>query len=76
MGILWARTDKKIAEYQKELINTHYQEVENMYKKMRMWRHDYRNHIQLLKALADKGDYGRLREDLTNRIRICARWIP
>ena len=26
MGILWARTDKKIAEYQKELINTHYQE--------------------------------------------------
>ena len=64
MGILWARTDKKIAEYQKELINTHYQEVENMYKKMRMWRHDYRNHIQLLKALADKGDYGRLREYL------------
>ena len=35
-----------------------------MYKKMRMWRHDYRNHIQLLKALADKGDYGRLREYL------------
>ena len=64
MSILWARTDKKIAEYQKELINTHYQEVENMYKKMRMWRHDYRNHIQLLKALADKGDYGRLREYL------------
>ncbi|MBR3575642.1 MAG: hypothetical protein IKN97_10800 [Lachnospiraceae bacterium] len=27
-----------------------------MYKKMRGWRHDYRNHIQMMKALAINGD--------------------
>ena len=27
-----------------------------MYKKMRGWRHDYRNHIQMMKALASNGD--------------------
>ena len=27
-----------------------------MYRKMRGWRHDYRNHIQVLKTYADKGD--------------------
>ena len=34
-----------MAAYQKELIETHYQEVDNMYRQMRGWRHDYRNHI-------------------------------
>ena len=35
-----------MAAYQKELIETHYQEVDNMYRQMRGWRHDYRNHIR------------------------------
>lgn len=34
-----------------ELVDTHYREVENMYRQMRMWRHDYRNHLQTMKAL-------------------------
>ena len=42
--------DKRIAVYQRELIETHYAEVENMYKQIRGWRHDYRNHIQVMKA--------------------------
>lgn len=46
------RIDKQIASYQHELIETHYQEVDNMYRKMRGWRHDYRNHIQTMKAYA------------------------
>ena len=50
------RLDKKIDAYQRELIQTHYQEVENMYKQMRGWRHDYRNHIQMMKVLAANGD--------------------
>lgn len=50
------RVDKNLAIYQKELIETHYQEVETMYKNMRGWRHDYRNHIQMLKVLAKNGD--------------------
>ena len=56
MGILGKRATKKIAAYQQELIMTHYAEVESMYKKMRGWRHDYRNHIQVMKSYAQNGD--------------------
>ena len=58
------KIDKQIERYQRELIDTHYQEVENMYKKMRGWRHDYRNHIQTMKVLADKGDLEAIKEYL------------
>jgi sensor histidine kinase regulating citrate/malate metabolism len=50
------KIDSRIDAYQRELIETHYQEVENMYKKMRGWRHDYKNHIQMMKVLAAEGD--------------------
>ncbi|MCM1236453.1 MAG: GHKL domain-containing protein [Butyrivibrio sp.] len=50
------RADRKIEVYQQELIKTHFAEVDNMYRRMRGWRHDYRNHIQVLKAYADRGD--------------------
>lgn len=56
MGILSKRIDRQIAAYQKELIETHYREVENMYRQIRGWRHDYRNHIQMMKALAVNND--------------------
>lgn len=52
MNFFSKRIDKQIASYQQELIETHYQEVDNMYRKMRGWRHDYRNHIQIMKAYA------------------------
>lgn len=42
--------DKKISRFQNELVDKHYSEVETMYRKMRGWRHDYHNHIQVLKA--------------------------
>ena len=45
MSIFSKHIDKRIAAYQRELIETHYQEVETMYKQIRGWRHDYRNHI-------------------------------
>ncbi len=56
MSFLDKKIDKRLAAYQQELIETHYQEVENMYQKMRGWRHDYRNHIQTMKAYAAAGD--------------------
>ncbi len=56
MSLLSKKIDKQIAEYQRELIETHYAEVENMYKQIRGWRHDYRNHIQTMKAFAADGD--------------------
>lgn len=56
MALLSKLLDRRIAAYQRELIETHYAEVENMYRQMRGWRHDYRNHIQTMKAYAAAGD--------------------
>lgn len=56
MGLFSRRIDRQIASYQQELVETHYREVDNMYRQIRGWRHDYRNHIQVMKALAAKGD--------------------
>lgn len=50
------RIDRRIAAYQSDLIATHYAEVENMYRQTRGWRHDYRNHIQVLKSYLAMGD--------------------
>ncbi len=56
MGWFSKKMDKRIALYQKELLETHYAEVDNMYRQIRGWRHDYRNHIQAMKAHAAEGD--------------------
>ena len=61
MSIVSRQIDKRIAAYQRELIETHYQEVENMYRQIRGWRHDYRNHIQMMKVLAANGDMDGIR---------------
>lgn len=47
---------QQLSAYQKELMQTHYEEVENMYRQVRGWRHDYRNHIQVMKSFAAAGD--------------------
>ena len=57
MGFFSKKIDKQIATYQNELIETHYREVDNMYRQIRGWRHDYRNHIQTMKAYAATGDW-------------------
>ena len=49
--------DRRVAAYQSDLMNRHYEEVENMYRQMRGWRHDYRNHIQTLRAFMELGEY-------------------
>lgn len=64
MSFLSKRIDRHIAAYQRELIDTHYMEVETMYKQIRGWRHDYRNHIQMMKALAAKDDIDGIRSYL------------
>lgn len=42
--------EKSIGAYQNDLLEKHFEEVENMYRQTRGWRHDYRNHIQTMKA--------------------------
>ena len=64
MSIFSKQIDKRIAVYQRELIETHYKEVENMYTQMRGWRHDYRNHIQTMKVLASNWDMEGIKEYL------------
>ena len=65
--------DKKIFAFQNDIISKHINEVENIYNQMRGWRHDYHNHIQMLKAhlaLEQYNDIGgylnKLDADLTN----------
>lgn len=41
--------DKRIAAFQSDLINKQTEEIQNMYRQMQEWRHDYRNHIQNMK---------------------------
>ena len=72
MGLFNKRIQRQIAAYQQELIETHYREVDNMYRQIRGWRHDYRNHIQTMKAYAAAQDWDAIRhyldlldEDLT-----------
>ena len=64
MGFLSGRVEKRIASYQQELIETHYREVDNMYRQIRGWRHDYRNHIQTMKAYAAAQDWDAIRRYL------------
>lgn len=58
------RVDRQLQAYQQELVETHYREVDNMYKQIRGWRHDYRNHIQVMKAYAQAGNLDAIREYL------------
>ena len=55
--------DKRIAEFQSDLINKQTEEIQNMYRQMQAWRHDYRNHIQNMKNRLG-GDQGELEQYL------------
>ena len=55
--------DRRIAEFQSDLINKQTEEIQNMYRQMQAWRHDYRNHIQNMKNRLD-GDQGELEQYL------------
>lgn len=65
--------NRRLSRFQNELVNKHYDEVETVYRKMRGWRHDYHNHIQVLKAHMELKEYEQaqkyldmLAEDLTS----------
>ena len=52
--------NKSISTYQNDLMQKHCEEVENMYRQTRGWRHDYHNHIQTMKAHLAMGNLDRL----------------
>lgn len=49
--------DKRISRYQNDLVKKHCEEVENMYRQTRGWRHDLKNHMQTMKAHMQMGEY-------------------
>ena len=55
--------DKRIAQFQSDLISKQTVEIQNMYRQMQEWRNDYRNHIQNMKNRID-GDQGELEQYL------------
>ena len=64
---------RRVAAFEEEILQKYYTEVENMYARMRGWRHGYRHHIQSMKVHAAKGEYAEidryldmLDQDLTN----------
>ena len=63
-GALRRRSDRRIAAYQNKLLAQQIAEVENLYRTMRGWRHDYHNHLQTLKARLDMGQTAGAREYL------------
>ncbi len=70
--ILPRMMDWRMTRFQNDLVNRHYDEVDTMYRKMRGWRHDYHNHIQVLKAHMELEQFeqaaeylDKLEEDLT-----------
>ena len=48
--------DRRIAAFQSDLMGKHVAEVENIYRQMRGWRHDYHHHIQTMKAYRALGE--------------------
>jgi sensor histidine kinase regulating citrate/malate metabolism len=65
--------DRRVASFQHDLVEKHIAEVQNIYREMRGWRHDYHNHIQTMKSyialgLGERldGYLDRLDDDLKN----------
>lgn len=56
------RYQKRILEAQNQLIEQHCAEVENMYRQMRGWRHDYHNHLASIQSFLELGQIEQCKE--------------
>lgn len=54
---LYNMIDRRIERFQSELIEKQVLEIQNMYRQVRGWRHDYRNHIQNMKIQLKEENY-------------------
>ena len=52
--------DRHLGAYQQAIMGKYCDEVENMYQEMRTFRHNYKNHLQVMKAHLDLGEYQEL----------------
>ena len=61
---LYNMIDRRIERFQSELIEKQVREIQNMYRQVRGWRHDYRNHINNMKIQLSEGNYAKLSDYL------------
>ena len=60
IGLLSRLAEKRTAGYQNELMKAHYEEVQNIYRQIRGWRHDYSNHLQVIRTHVAQGQFSSL----------------
>ncbi len=58
--LLPAMARRQAKQWQEELIRRHYEEVENVYRQMRGWKHDYRHHLQAMQGCIADGQLPQL----------------
>jgi len=59
--------DRRIAQYQSDMMEKHMEEVQYMYRQTRGWRHDLKSHVQTMKAHLFLKEYDKL-EDFLNEL--------
>ena len=66
--LFYRLVDKRIEQFQSDLIAKQTAEIQKMYRQMQEWRHDYRNHIQNMKNRigSDNGELERYLDDLAD----------
>ncbi len=58
------RFEKRMTVQENDLVTKHYEEIQNVYQTMRAWRHDYKNHIQVMRAFLELGNIEELSDYL------------
>lgn len=54
--------ERNLERYQKRLVERQNEEIQSTYKEMRGWRHDYRNHIHVLKIYLENEELDKAKE--------------
>lgn len=57
-------SERRVEAYLQDFAGKHYAEVENVYRDMRIWRHDYHNQLQTMMACLELKEFGKLEQHL------------
>ncbi len=57
MSLLSKYIDKRLAAYQNTMAAGYFNEVNNMYNQIRSWKHDYKNHISVMRNYLLSGEH-------------------
>lgn len=56
--------ERETARYQQDLVQKHFEEIDNMYRQTRGWRHDLKHHLQTMTAYLELGQTDKLQQYL------------